>query len=676
MIASRTLLLLSLALLAAPAQGADLRAPGHVRLEPLVEEDVVPDVPIGIDIDGYAYFGSEQRALVMRLDDPLDSGELSPIQYNPSGGHQLYWGMQQGDVGVVALKVHPAPIPGYDDETARAVYFRAVHLAGLPWSESRELITKIPLFAESWPFADEDLYDVVTVGQGLAGRISEGPEGDLCIASRLGILCIRPRDPEPVWRLAIDARELDALLGPSPAHRLDAIDTSSGLPILPEEHYWTVEEPLLTSDGRMFFLAERFQSDERHGGVVGPSLRYVVERTPDGVVRARLGPVMTEAEPTNVNEDKEPSALQGATKLLYDARLDAVLAWPIHGAEWSHYKFPVAGVSLNPKPLGAHGLGFRVIPREGPGGGYLSATDAIVRRYHCKRGGYLETGCFFAQGYPSGVGPQAFPLPGGEIGVMIRQEAATDPDPPSAFRLVYDAGELDLDGDMLTADEEAALGSSDLLRDTDGGGLPDGVEHRRAGTDPADGADDPAGARARLVTYVASSLLKQRIPLGALDWPSLRTPGAKGPFCADGQCWGPDGRVVATYPKQGANHPGKQGWRALDGSFLVWPEDDGLYRMWFDDGRKERWFAAEDYTGLVGDEVWLGYAWGVVPIDAARALLYRRTRRPVCCSSRRVSRPGCCSIPRRNAARRSSAPATRTPWATRGTSTTSGPPAG
>src|SRR5690606_38985524 len=121
-------------------------------------------------------------------------------------------------------------------------------------------------------------------------------------------------------------------------------------------------------------------------------------------------------------------------------------------------------------------------------------------------------------------------------------------------RLSWEVEALDLDRDGLTRAEEAAGGTSDWLRDSDGDGRDDGWE-RIVGTDP--GEDDGDVARSSFDTTRAawslSPLLSAwRVP--ALAPSVLARDGAAGgmgiagPLCVEHRCYDASGAVVAEAP--------------------------------------------------------------------------------------------------------------------------------
>ena len=401
-----------------------------------------------------------------------------------------------------------------------------------------------------------------------------------------GIVCIDLSTPTPTFSQLVDPAVLDEHLGVDPGLALGAWFGE----VPPAYGWWAFSGLLSVPGGRIFFVAERnFMSVPSSPGVFSTVVaRYIVERSADGRLTPRFG----------------PTALDAGDRLVYSAALDAVLAWPTLNQEHNAADRADGG-------LGWTGIGFRVIPLDRPGTGYLPLTQPFAARRGCEKVPFCERlADTTALAHEGGVRITVFNSPNPNVSTYDLYTVSFDPDA------------LDLDSDGLDAAAEAALGTFDTLPDSDGGGTPDGIEAMVVSSNPKDASDDPAG-RIRIeggLRYVPSPLIRSR--LGAVDsavahGDAARTIGVTGPLCVAGTCYGPSGDAVAKYPVQRAV-PGSSAVVSADGTFIMLETALGLVRFYFEGGREELAVSRQALDTMVPAP--LG-GLRIIPLDAERTWL-------------------------------------------------------
>ncbi|MCA9560331.1 MAG: hypothetical protein KC583_17400, partial [Myxococcales bacterium] len=385
--------------------------------------------------------------------------------------------------------------------------------------------------------------------------------------------------------------------------------------------FWHLDDAVALPDDGLVVLARVGLGYNDRRQVDGSGFtRYLLRLDADGAIDIFYGPLRGWSDGPRRTPAEDP---------LNDAQL---AYWPDERAVvanvtrfdygWQDIRSPTLPLGHpDNDPHGWRGRGLRVFPIDRPGRGAISLTDAVVRRLTCEQGGFPEN----CQNRTTRVLRHG----DGGLRVLIQATRGTSQHETQIHRFAGKRGALDLDGDGLIASEEQRHGTSDLLADSDGGGNEDGAEVDLLGSDPTDAGDDlVAPLRADSpVRFLASPMVRLRLPDGPTDWAQTFAPGA--PLCARGACYDARGDVTLRWGLPGDG----EAMVAVDNShLLVWTDDDALHRVDLTDGRRTPYLTLEDLRAALprSDEGRAG--WGplgtnsitVVPLDAHRTLVAGR----------------------------------------------------
>jgi hypothetical protein len=577
-------IILGLAIVTTCAMGSAIHAqplfapPGDIRLTPLLttfsEENFV-----GLDGDGFAYSTSSNSGMWWNLTwwrpEQLSTGVIGTLALpNASGGSMTVMDRAGTGVWVLQSAVDPNDPEAYGFTLH---HFRAADHAPGSIVESLPSVgfysnDTFPLFAR---------HDWTT-------RIRTTPDGSLCAWFAVGLYCLDPAIPGPDGvRVVAATTAFDAGLPFDPGWEQYVLlgDERRG-----ERQGWRVLDVAGAPDGRFLALVTNgWIGPESSPGVRASfTLIWLAAVAADGTVTARFGPfpylgeVMT---PGSSNPSGAFGPLHDARTLMYEPELDAIvvpvqgqdLGWFYETEQYSHLK----------------GHGLQVFPLDRPGRGYLSLTYPL---------GLVQAARPPHQGgAPYALMYDLMRTADDRLALMVDHPGAPIANPRSLQLLEYDAAALDLDMDLLSAAEEAALGTSDYLADTDGSGTLDGIEVHLAGTDPTLWSDDPALAVEHVgdVTYSTSGLIAAVLPPGVASAAPALGPG--GPLCLGGRCYAPGGGVITSFPNINQSSDPLH-WPvpivAANGRFVMTWNYDGLTRTWFDDGRRELYLPQSVITAV------------------------------------------------------------------------------
>ncbi|MCB9536590.1 MAG: hypothetical protein H6704_10025 [Myxococcales bacterium] len=360
-------------------------------------------------------------------------------------------------------------------------------------------------------------------------------------------------------------------------------------------------------------------------------VRWLLRLHPDGASTVLLGPVaelsirdVTRGPPGGtVLHPVHPSLIGQGRELHYDAEWDAIWVGPVARWAWD-------GVWAMQAVGGPTGWGYRVVPLEGGGSGYLDLTNAL-----------RTVNCVDANPRCTGAGAEPVTESGGPAGDWRFQLDVT-PDGTNArwtYALEFDRDAVDLDADNLTAADEAARGTSDFRADSDGDGVDDGMEGL-TGTDPTTADRDwhplpVAMFPSPLLSGLAGDFFHHYPPetpgQGVPPEPGL---GAGTPWCkleqgafGDVVCYSAAGREVARRALDGVG--GGFATVSLRGDVAAIRAQDGIYRMALDGSNAvTKWMDVErlpelfDYPTGIRPNIASSQAVSLFPIDADNLWVY------------------------------------------------------
>ncbi|MBX7100412.1 MAG: hypothetical protein K1X89_22025, partial [Myxococcaceae bacterium] len=270
-----------------------------------------------------------------------------------------------------------------------------------------------------------------------------------------------------------------------------------------------------SSDGTLYAVFEVELAEP--GGVQVLRVKWVLEKSPQGVIVARFGPEATSQRGAFAAQLAVRKTLGRVGNLAVDEARGVLLAYPRAGQRFEYSKFVMRSIF--------DGVGAATWRLRADAG---AAND---------QPGHLELSQVFEQSIGNPGNPIQVVMQQAPDGGVLFASAA------GIFRLAYDSDDVDMDEDGLTAAEERMLGSSDYSQDSDGKGVRDGVEVKLYGSNPASGADDAAHLRVPEgnVEYAASTLIREKLDVEVQrqTWPSSW-------LCGMGTCTDRDGKKVLT----------------------------------------------------------------------------------------------------------------------------------
>ncbi|MFZ4579252.1 MAG: hypothetical protein ACOYOB_12715 [Myxococcota bacterium] len=387
-----------------------------------------------------------------------------------------------------------------------------------------------------------------------------------------------------------DGTKLDALLGLQPYQDLVPGEPApfphrAGYPDSPVDEGWRFESPVVTADGRLFFIGTRRTIYAKGGQFTYP--RWLFESKANGDIEVIVSPNNSKLHDFHNDMIGE---------LFADSRYPGLLLSPVYGQEWGNYMTMVSG--YGEVEFGPGGFGYVVVDLATHGVGYLSVTDMVARVGNTKN-----------------VGLGTFQLTNGEMGLLISN---------LWYRLELDPATFDLDLDGLTATQEKALGTSDYRADTDYGSTRDSWEVQVAGTDPTLASDDQWGPEALLdrVGYTTSTLVRKKLPAATLTSriPSL---SADAPLCTTATCFDVRGNVTATpaLPADATLYK-----ISADASYIAWRQGNTLRRYVFATQQTELVADSTELARHLGTDVDLSDS--LHPIDASLMYFVRSGAHP------------------------------------------------
>ncbi len=481
-------------------------------------------------------------------------------------------------------------------------------------------------------------------------------DGDWCVGGmRQAVWCLD--DAGETFEIVFDADRLpEQIPGAVEAMSSFVADLGFDLADTAEPPQTALRAHLTLPDGRVAALATWTQiyaacsPDGENCFNLSFQLHWVVHLRRDGRAEVLFGPMHRYDDlgpnATRVPTTDPPQVLGvDLDELHYDPVWDALWVGPVQG--WNHSTRPAGEYDCDigvPSELGPVGGGYRIVPLDGAGSGYLDLSEAVVEVLVPQEiTGPVDMGparCKRCVVRFRGVGGSEA-LVGGDLVLEVDGSRPNGENGPWMYRVHVDRDGVDLDSDTLTAAEEARLGTSDLDADSDDDGVTDGMEHR-AGRDPAV-ADPPAHAFP--VALVPSLLLFQldadlgegRIDANRYEFPISQNPVMKAgtPTClwlggGAAGCVSADGRVLAEWIPDAPNRVEPPGYVSADGRVAAVPMRDGVHRVDLETGADTVWLSQATLNLLwpaaptAANDAVTAHGLFLFPVSADALLVYPR----------------------------------------------------
>ncbi len=620
------------------------RARGATRLEPL------------------------ERVEYWHRDDALAFEDSDGDQYNAVDGF-LNCRPSADQEWRVAVRMNTIPLPGrFTGPAGDRAFFGVPRRGGGNWN------------VDWWEVDCSEVYDSLAESRvnrtgtyvveipgrlpGSIGALDQGSAFELgdraCIASTaFGIWCLN-RESE-VFELTVDASALPAhIAGADEAHAALFEDYGLNIDDFEQPASASIVRVLTLPSGEVVALAAINQtaagcSDAGTCVNLRFTTRWVIRLTPSLDFEVVFGPIATFWDEGAIGlQDpmtRPPPVLghNDATELHYDPEWDALWVGPVK--DWNHSTLPAGRYHCDVDVATEHGPvggGYRIIPLDGSGSGYLDLSEAVIEVTHVQEAtGPVAMGpprclsCSIAVGFRGAPDQASDPAERAPLLLDVEFAEPRGGNGPGMYRLLLDREGVDLDADGLSAAEERAAGTSDFDADSDDDGLPDGAEAALS-LDP----QDPAPAPERPFSLVPSLLLFQldaalgegRVELNRAPFPQRRNSMlvANTPHCLffdgrDAGCVSPDGGVLARWPSMVQRGLDPPAFVSVDGAVAVAPEADGLHRVDLATGAREMWLDQEAIRGLwprpanVTVDPVLADSLYLFPLSADRLLIYPRS---------------------------------------------------
>ncbi|MCK6570011.1 MYXO-CTERM sorting domain-containing protein [Myxococcota bacterium] len=359
-------------------------------------------------------------------------------------------------------------------------------------------------------------------------------DGTFCATAPNGVWCFAPGSPPRAWA-ALGQEDFEAEL-------LPAVDPARDLPGFSAEYRLkstTVTHLAFASDGRLVgrAVAEWITGPPGNPGP-GAAVLWIVSLDDAGEVRVLYGPETVAPAERIASNLSSVAGYQGFVGTNLRKRLPNLTGLEIDDARGLVWLWPMMGHRLLTRGEDAatfHGIGLGAVRLDG-------ATPD--RAGHVELGRRInEVGPQNPEGLPPGFWILTRQL--GTPALLLAKRDASQT--LSAYTIDIDDSAADLDEDGLDGAEEAALGTSDLNADSDGGGLGDNLEARLFHTDPLAAGDDEQAMTGRHGDgdrHLGLTTLPRLQPgVSALEDLDDQ-PWASGWLCGRGRCASSEGRMV------------------------------------------------------------------------------------------------------------------------------------